>query len=134
MLSDKQLDLIEEKTNNASYHKNAFNCSKCPKEGCPAYWNFKWLLYNKESKVHAEKQLVGCGFSLLPILITDILSNSYQNLDSLDRVKNQVSKDSNSVKLGMIGLLKLAGTKMSSTQLTQLGKGNSNNSLQEGDL
>ncbi len=50
---------------NTAWHKNAHNCAKCPKEGCPKWWTMQ-----VEDPVNGSVVLTGCK---------DVLEQAYLN-------------------------------------------------------
>ena len=118
MLTSDALNYIEERAKDSTWHKDSFNCKKCPKNGCPAWWDFTWNMYNKELKVHSEKKIQGCGFVLQPIFMADIVVNSYNQMDNANRIGKGVEKiaqgldaHTSKVKEGLVALMKLIGVK-----------------------
>lgn len=92
MLTESNIETLIDRSQNVKWDRNAFNCSKCPKGGCPAWWKFKWNLYNTELKIHSEKQIEGCGYVLQPIFLADMITTSYRSMDSDKQIADGVKK------------------------------------------
>ncbi len=118
MLSEKYLDILEEQAQNAVFHKDAFNCKKCPKHGCPAWWDFKWHLYNETLKQNSEKHIQGCSFRLQPIFLADMITTTYTSIDSTRdllkgfvKASDKMDQQTDLIKKGILSMLQLLHTK-----------------------
>lgn len=63
---------VEQRSARTDWSADAFNCSACPKDGCPAWWTMRWEAQHedgtKEKRVHE-----GCGIALAPGLLQKVL-------------------------------------------------------------
>lgn len=73
-------------------YKRAFRCNRCPendtKEGCPMWWEL--VMDNVQT---GESKLVkACGYSLLPIVLTHVVSASNRPAAALESLRNTMLK------------------------------------------
>lgn len=121
MLTERQIEFLESHAKNYIPDKQAFSCMKgkgCSKHKCPAYWDFKWNLYNKELQAHSEKPIEGCSFILQPIFLADVVTTVYTGIDSNRQVAEAFTKiaenldgHTKEVKQGMVALMRLMSVK-----------------------
>lgn len=104
MITLDLLNQISTRAKNTQWSKNAFNCSRCPKEGCPAWWKIEQKLQDNTTKEIVSKELEGCGFVLLPVFMLDVVASSYMSYDAICQKTNELD---NIVKKGIVGLAKL---------------------------
>ena len=71
------------------YSKNAFNCSKCPKEGCPAWLKARWDFVD-EKGLPVVKHVEACSFRVLPIINHVSLASNYRNYDAIVLKSNEI--------------------------------------------
>lgn len=105
MLSLESLLEVISKAKNFKGSKDAFNCSKCPKDGCPLWWNFEWQMQDKNTHQIKEKVVSGCGAVLFPIFMADMVMASYRTGDI---VQEQEKETRDTFKKGIVTIGKLA--------------------------
>ena len=122
MISYDDLISIRQKLKDAKWHRNAFNCSKCPESGCPAWMDLNWTYTNSDSKDQRVEKAEGCSFAWMPVLMADVITSSHHVRSAQDGHFKETNMIIKQAALATVKYIKGVAPLLVAKQVEQIGE------------